>query len=317
MNNEKTGVVFDIHRGTTHDGPGMRTTVFLKGCPLKCAWCQNPESLSSDIQISWNEKKCIGCMSCKNACINKAVIADENGISINKELCKKCFSCTDACPTGALKKVGTSWTVSELVKEACKDDMFFDEFDGGITVSGGEPTAQPQFLKAFFEELKSQGKNVALDTCGFTTRKVLQELFPLVDIFLYDIKIFDKTEHKKFTGVENDLILENFLWLVEMVRENPEKKIWVRTPLIPEATSTENNISQIGAFLQKNDDVIERWELCAFNNVCKDKYRQLNVEWEYKDNSLMHNSETQSLLVIAKRFLGEKAIVSGLVAKED
>lgn len=310
-----TGLIFDIYRATTHDGPGMRTTAFFKGCPLKCEWCQNPESICKKPQIAWNGKKCIGCRTCVSECTQNAVIADEKGIHIKHSECTDCFKCTDECPSGALKKVGKQYTVKELADELCKDEMFFDEFDGGITASGGEPTLQFDFLKELFIELKSRNKHLALDTCGMAKPEVYKELFPLTDIFLYDIKILDAQKHKEFIGADNKLILENIELIVNLIKENPLKQIWIRTPLIPNATATEENIEQIAEFLDKYHNIIDRWELCAFNNVCKDKYRQLNKVWQYQDEKLINYQVAENLLDIARTYYKGDIIISGLTAK--
>lgn len=316
MQERKKGLIFDLHRGTTHDGPGMRTAVFFKGCPLSCDWCHNPEGISYGQEIRWTKKKCIGCLTCQEQCQFDAVIADENGIHIDTALCQKCGYCTRECPALALEMVGKYWDVDELVTEACKDDMFFEDFQGGITVTGGEPMMQYEFLVEFLKKIKERGYNTALDTSGFCLREALEKVYPYVDTFLYDIKLMDKSKHVEYTGVSNQLILNNLMWLIQKNQGSPSKKIWIRTPLIPGVTSQEENIEDIGRFLKgENLKGIERWELCAFNNVCKDKYQKIGKEWRYGGTPLMTEKEVGDCLRIAQRYVGGKAVVSGLTAK--
>lgn len=310
------GIVFDIHRGTTHDGPGMRTTVFFKGCPLRCRWCHNPESFLPGQQLQWDAKRCIGCRSCVAACPEGAVTLDANGLHIDCERCRSCFSCARQCPSEALQIVGRSWNCADLVREACKDEMFFGDFDGGVTVSGGEPTSQPEFLVEFLRGLKARGVHTALDTSGFTTAAVLDAAFPWVDVFLYDIKLLDDAAHRQFTGVSNERILQNLRHLAEKLRQSPGKRLWIRTPLIPGATATTENLTAIGSWIAKEiSDVVERWELCAFNSVCKEKYHKLAVAWDYETTPLLTEETVQQLAAAAKPYVGDRLVVSGLTAK--
>lgn len=314
----ETALVFDFHRGTTHDGPGMRTTVFFKGCPLHCQWCHNPESISPYRQLVWTGRKCIGCRTCVDTCPSQAITLTAEGVQIDRERCRSCFSCAKSCPSQALHVVGKEWNIPDLVREACKDKMFFEDFEGGVTVSGGEPTLQSDALLSFLEQLKAEGVETALDTSGFAKWTLYEKLFPFVDIFLYDIKLMDTDSHKRFTGVDNGLILENLLKLADKLRTNPGKRLWIRTPLIPEATATRENIELIGRYIGEHLlDVIERWEFCAFNNVCTTKYRELHQKWAFENVPLMEECETQKLASVAKAFVGEKVVVSGLTRKPD
>ena len=311
------GLIFDIHRGTTHDGPGMRTTAFFKGCPLRCNWCQNPEGISAHAIPVWNEKKCIGCGICVESCTNDAISLSTEGIRIDRIKCQSCFTCTKECSTGAIKQTGILYDVFTLADELCKDKMFFDEFKGGVTISGGEPTLQPDFLFALLQELKQRGIHTALDTCGLCSSEVLLSLIPVTDVFLYDIKLSDAKKHFFYTGVDNSHILENFKTLCKQANEGKSNfHIWVRTPLIPRATATEENIQAIGRILSPFHDVIDRWELCSFNNVCKDKYRQLHMHWEYIAEPLMPQDQVDYLTNVARKmFSAEKVVISGLTAK--
>ena len=312
------GLVFDFHRGTTHDGPGMRTTVFLKGCPLHCQWCHNPESINPNREIQWDEKKCIGCLQCVNNCLNGAIEERDGRLVINHDKCQQCYICTDNCPSKAISVVGKYWEIPDLVKEACKDKMFFGDFKGGVTISGGEPVLQYHFLIEFIEELKKEGVNIAIDTCGFGKREVYEKIYPYVDVFLYDIKLMDSKLHEQYTGVNNNLILSNLKNIANKARVDGEKRIWIRTPLIPGATATIENIDAIGSFIRRElIDVIERWELCAFNNVCKEKYQKLDKNWKFENEKLMTIEEVGELSKVAKSYVGDLLVVSGLTRKEE
>lgn len=307
------GLIFDFHRGTVHDGPGMRTTVFFKGCPLQCEWCHNPESIKPNEELQYDKNKCIWCLVCIDTCKKEALESTESGIKINRSKCNRCFLCVKKCPSKALNKVGSYWDTEELVNEALKDQMFFKDFSGGITVSGGEPILQHAFLYDFLVALKEKNIDIALDTSGFGRREIFEKIYPLVDTFLYDIKFIDEKEHIKFTGVSNKTIISNLKYIANNIRKDRCKKIWIRTPLIPSATATHKNIDEIGTFIEKELlDVIDRWELCAFNNVCKEKYIKMNKKWKYEQTTLLTEKEVSSLKSIAEKYARDLVIVSGL-----
>lgn len=312
----KKGLIFDFHRGTTHDGPGMRTTVFFKGCPLHCKWCQNPESIYPDRELQWDERKCIGCLNCIKCCDTGAVYRGTKGIEIDHSRCAKCYTCVSECPSTALNLIGNYWEVQELVREVCKDKMFFADFNGGVTVSGGEPVLQHEFLLAFLKALKAENVNVALDTSGFGKANVYEEIIPFVDVFLYDVKFINEELHRKYTGVGNRLILKNLVNIAEKIREKKDTRLWIRTPLIPGATATCENMEEIGTFIDKKlTDILERWELCAFNNVCREKYVKLQRKWDYRDTELMDEESVQNLADISRKYVGDRLVVSGLTRK--
>ncbi len=315
MNKEPTALIFDFHRGTTHDGPGMRTTAFFKGCPLHCAWCHNPESIAPHAQLQWSPRPCIGCGTCINTCPQKALSLSSQGISIAHNLCQHCFACVEECPTGALEQLGKTWTMNTLCKEVCKDKMFFDSFEGGITISGGEPMMQTQAVATLLAMIKGQKIHTALDTCGVATQQQYAQVFPLVDTFLYDLKLFDSELHRQFTGSGNERILDNFQWLSSQIASHPEKQLWVRTPLIPGATDTAENLHALGAYLAQHP-AVSRWELCAFNNVCRDKYEKLGLSWTYADTPLLADCHAKSCLSIAQQYVGSRAVLSGLTSKD-
>ncbi len=309
-------LTIDVSHGTTHDGPGMRTTVFVKGCPLRCAWCQNPESISRRNEVWWDKTNCIGCMSCADACTHGALTADDNGIQIDREACAVCGECADACPTEAMSRQGQEYDLDTLVKEVLKDKRYYQQFGGGVTCSGGEPLLQYEFVAEFFRRMHAEGITTALDTCGCVPAENLKAVLPCTDYILYDMKLLDSAAHKQFTGAPNERILENLLYAAEYVRtaERP-MEIWIRTPLIPTATATAENIRAIGTFIRNHlSDVVTRWELCAFNGVCAAKYDKLGLKWAFDGMGAMSRSDIEPLKEAALSVMPkEKVIITGMI----
>lgn len=299
---EIEGTILEIIRMSTEDGPGLRTTVFFKGCPLSCAWCHNPESISPRPQIHWVSANCIGCGICIKTCPNKALTKTEKGIRIDRSVCKGCGSCAGECPTTAMDLWGKKWTVRNLADELVKDRVYFEQSGGGVTLSGGEASLQSDFCLALLKELKSRGIQTALDTCGQVSQAILSGLLPYVDILLYDIKEIDTEKHKKFTGTGNERILDNIIFAANYIKTHPSPKtFWIRTPIIPQTTDSPENIRGIGDFINRNlHGTVNRWELCSFNNLCRDKYRRLGEHWMYADRDLLEKSQMEELCQIAK-----------------
>jgi len=299
---ETQGTILEIVRMSTEDGPGLRTTVFFKGCPLHCAWCHNPESISPKPQIHWLEASCIGCGICVETCPEKALKSTGKGIRINRSLCSGCGLCAEECPTTAMELLGRKWNVHNLADELVKDRVYFEQSGGGVTLSGGEAALQKDFCLALLKELKSRGIQTALDTCGQLPRTTLAEVLPYVDILLYDLKEIDNEKHRQFTGSGNEKILANIIFAADYIKTHASPKtFWIRTPVIPDATDTPENIRGIGEFIKsKLHNTVNRWELCAFNNLCRDKYRRLEIDWLYADRELAEKSLMKELCRIAK-----------------
>ncbi|MFX1479701.1 MAG: glycyl-radical enzyme activating protein [Promethearchaeota archaeon] len=298
---QEKGLFFNIQRMSIEDGPGIRTTVFMKSCNLKCIWCHNPESILKKRQLEWFKHKCIGCNTCIDACTSNALTFDEIGLKIDRIQCNVCGKCVEECPSTALKMIGEWWTVEDLFNEVNKDKVYYIESEGGITVSGGEPTLQSAFLLSFLEKCKENGISTALDTCGYNKKDTYGRLLPFVDLVLFDIKIFDNEEHKKFTGVSNELILENARWISEYLKKE-NKQMWIRTPMIPNYSSTEKNVREIGQFIvEKLKNYPERWDLLTFNNLCISKYERLGLDWALKDEPLMSKDQIEKLYETAKQ----------------
>ena len=302
--------ILDIQRMSTEDGPGLRTTVFFKGCPLACAWCHNPESISPKSHVEWLGVRCIGCRTCESVCPQKGIRLDETGVHTS-ERCTACGACTAACPTQALEMKGTGYTADALYDTLMKDRAYWGS-EGGVTLSGGEVTLQWKGALSLLQKLKDAGVNTAVDTCGFTQWETLERLLPVTDVFLYDLKLFDDELHKRYTGQSNALILSNFERLTEACRQKG-KRIWVRTPIIPGATDTDENIRALAGVVS---DRVEKWELCAFNNLCRDKYERLGKEWAFKDAALMTKARMEALTALAEESGAPETVWSGSTALE-
>lgn len=279
---------------STEDGPGLRTTLFVKGCPLKCKWCHNPESISIKRQNEWFKVNCMGCGECVKNCPQNALSFDESGLVIDRNLCIVCGKCVDNCPTGAIETKGVEMSVNDIFEELIKDKSYFGK-DGGVTLSGGEIMIQAKETAELLKLLKEANIGTAIDTCGLCKREDLDLVFPYTDIFLYDIKLIDSNRHTQFTGVPNEIILNNFNYLADKIKDT-EKHLWVRTPIIPGATDTDDNIRGISKFIKGKYD---KWEMCAFNNLCRDKYERLYQNWFYQKTQLMTKKRMNELLNIA------------------
>lgn len=317
---EDRALLFDIYRGTTHDGPGMRSTAFFKGCPLSCRWCHNPEGIARTQAIWWEPKTCIGCMTCVNTCPHGAIIAAEDGLEIDRSLCDNCGACVEACPARAMTFIAKAWEMDELVKELCKDKAYYNQTSGGVTVSGGEVLLQADFVAELFKRLHQCQIHTALDTSGLAPIQTVDRVLEHTDCVLYDLKLMDSQQHKRFTGVDNALILENAKHIASRINSgNLKAEMWIRTPLIPDATATPDNIRRIGNFIaQELGDAVTRWEMCSFNNSCINKYNKLGIDWEYAQTPLMNRKEVNELLEVAKAsgVAEERIIVTGIIHED-
>lgn len=305
------GLILRIQRMSTEDGPGIRSTVFFKGCSLRCVWCHNPESISARPQVHWVGSRCIGCMSCVEACPKKALTGTDSGIAIDRKACTGCLSCASACPSTAMEVYGRLYTAQELVNEVLKDRVYFEKSGGGVTLSGGEPTQQSGFAREVLKALKEQGIRTALDTCGQCPWERLEKLLPYTDLLLYDLKLMDEELHREYTGLCGGQILRN----LARVREYWEKtgrtaQIWVRTPVIPFHTDSAENIRAIGSFIRDTlDGAVARWELCAFNDLCTHKYDGLGIDWKCSGYGLVTGDDLRHLGQVAGDALGNHEIV--------
>jgi len=268
----ETGLVFNVQKYSVQDGPGIRTTVFLKGCPLCCAWCHNPESQSAKPELTFNASRCLGCGECRTACSLAAALPLQGPLPAQVGGCTTCGQCVDACPTEARQLVGQRWSVADVMAEIVKDGIFYDESAGGVTFSGGEPLSQPAFLKELLAACRSRGLRTAVDTCGFACTHVLLEIARLADLILFDVKLMDDTKHRQYTGVSNVPILEN-LRALDQIHDN----LWLRVPLIPGVNDDEANLDAVGRFAASLPGV-RRVSVLPYHKFGAEKSRRLGNE---------------------------------------
>ncbi len=316
-----TGRILHIQRLSTEDGPGIRTTVFFKGCPLHCEWCHNPESLSRQPQIQWFVVRCIGCRTCIEACPKDCITLTETGMALDRERCDACGDCVKACPAGARELLGRDVSADELLAELAKDRAFYEKSGGGVTLSGGEPTFQADFAEELLAKLKEAGISTALDTCALTSTHILERLLPYTDLVLFDLKILNTDLHMQYTGIANDPILENLAFIKHYFEEHTvHSGLWIRTPLIPQATDSDENLTEIGRYLSEQfDGIVGRWELCAFNNLCRDQYARLGLEWKYATTPLLSQAEVRRCEQVAKSAFAhpERVMATGATRLEE
>ena len=305
-----TGTTFNIQRFSIHDGPGIRTTVFFKGCPLHCAWCHNPEGIAAEPELVWYEPRCIGARDCLDACPVDALELSNEGMHINRQLCDACGACVQACPAVALEVIGRTWAPDELLVEVQKDTAFFETSGGGVTLSGGEPMRQVDFLLAFCQLCRRAELHVALDTCGAAPWACYERVLPLVDLVLYDLKVYDRHRHRAATGTDNDQILENARrisrWGVPL---------WIRTPIIPGHTADTGNIEALARFIASELAPVERWDLLAYTNLGQPKYHRLDRPYMLEGVELVGRDEMEALQQLATRWI-PTAVWSGATSPE-
>lgn len=270
------GIVFDIKRLSYDDGPGLRTTVFLKGCPLHCLWCHSPESQTSKPQLVFYQNKCVLCGRCVAVCPEGVHNLQDAKHQINWEKCKNCGKCTELCPTVALEIKGRKFSVQKLFKEILKDKVFYINSGGGVTISGGEPLNQAEFVKAVFELCQKEGIHTALDTSGFSKTELLKLVIPYTDLFLFDLKHMDDREHRRLTGVSNGLIHSNLRLLAEM-----DKDIQIRVPLIPGYNDMDENILATAEFVSSLG--ITQIAFLPYNKMAGSKYTWMGRKYTLEE----------------------------------
>lgn len=269
------GIVVDIHRFSLHDGPGIRTSIFLKGCPLHCKWCHNPEAVSPKPQLSFNAEKCKDCFECVEVCPSGAhqIINGKHKVDFGK--CTLHKECVDVCPNGVLWIIGDVMNVEEIMKVVLKDKDYYSNSGGGITITGGEPMAQFEFTKELLLTAKKNNIHTCIETCGYSSTDRYLELLSLVDLFLFDFKETDPLKHKDYTGVDNKLILKNLSALYEN-----GAKIILRCPLIPGVNDSDEHLSGIVKLAEEYPN-IEGIELMPYHNIGQDKAKKIGKENEF------------------------------------
>jgi len=276
----RTPLIFEIKGNALDDGPGIRTVVFFKGCPLSCSWCHNPEGRRTRMEIAYDRKECIGCGACITVCPEKAVSPDHIH-HVDRSKCTLCFQCVESCPAGALSRVGRNMTVDEIAAEVLKDKPFFDTSGGGVTFSGGEPVLFMAFLSDLLKQFKKHRVHTLLETSGFFDFDKFEALvFPYLDMIYYDIKILNSDAHRRHTGVPNERILENFEKL-----SKTGAPLLPRTPLVPGITDTTDNILGIAGYLAKLN--IKKAALLSYNPLWHDKMTKIGADSPYRSDAIM------------------------------
>ena len=289
--------ITNIQKFSIHDGDGIRTTVFFKGCPLKCEWCHNPETQRFEKEMQVDREKCTGCGTCASVCPNGAVrMTEDHRPAWDPKACTFCGKCENFCPAGSREIVGREYTVKELTKELMKDQMFYEESGGGVTFSGGEVMSMDMdFILAMAKELKRQDVTLTIDTCGYVPYERFEKILPYVNTFLYDVKVMDPELHKKYMGTDNKLILENLIRLSQ-----DGARIYIRIPTIKEVNGNEQNMKETIAFLKEHDIHPAGVNLLPYHDTWSGKYAKLDMEYKGTD---LHAPDKEEMEAFAALFV--------------
>ncbi|NVO21273.1 MAG: glycyl-radical enzyme activating protein [Bacteroidetes bacterium] len=302
----KQGLIFDIKRYSINDGPGIRVTVFFKGCPLSCAWCHNPESQSFDVQKLYTIARCMSCNSCVQACPNQALsLSNGEGIKTKQDLCDNCGVCAEVCPSKAVEMCGKEWSAELVMKEIRKEMLVMKTSGGGVTFSGGEPLANPELLVELLSACKAEEIHTAVDTSGFAKKDILLKIATVTDLFLYDLKLIDPERHKKYTGASNTIILENLKELSK-IHEN----IILRVPLIERINTDEESIKEMIDYIVSLPGLTKHVNLLPYHSIAAVKYARLGGTYNHENlNEPGHDRQ----LAIQDQFnkAGINAVIGG------
>ncbi len=305
-------LIFDIRRYSINDGPGIRITIFMKGCPLKCAWCHNPESQSPKVQKLYTESKCIGAQDCIKVCPEDALTLTPQGIITDGEKCTLCGLCAEACPTKAIEMSGKMYTSGELMAIIERERIHMEHSGGGVTFSGGEPLMHPEFLTEMLKKCGEKKLHRTVDTCGFVATETLLDVARFTDLFLYDLKLMDPIQHKKWTGVDNRLILKN---LKELVKSG--SKINIRIPFIANVNTSENEITKMAQFIselrssQQNPKtdvegnkpcIMPSVNILPYHDIARGKYKKLKVNYNSETLKEPTQHQIQQLISIFSQY---------------
>ena len=285
-----SATVTNIQGYSIHDGPGIRTVVFLKGCPLRCKWCANPENLESDVQIGFLSKLCTGCGRCAKACGNGAILSGD-GPRIDRSACVRCLRCVDACFYGALVRYGEKKTSEEIFDKVRRDKMFYETSGGGVTVSGGEPLLHADFVSELFARCREDGIHTCIETCGCVAQNAFDRVVPVTDLFYFDLKIAQPDLHRKYTGAGNAQILSNAAYLA-----GTGAKILFRQPLIPGVNDTNENISATADFILSLHRPDLALQLMPYHRMGLSKYAALDVPYELEHLQIMNAEQIDEIL---------------------
>jgi pyruvate formate lyase activating enzyme len=296
MGEEKSGIIFNVMRYSVHDGPGIRTTVFFKGCPLRCRWCHNPESFTGQLQATYRPNRCLRCGDCLPVCRAGAIGKQEGNIVTSWDQCCQCGECVAVCPAEAREVVGRVVGATELMEEIARDTIFFDESGGGVTFSGGEPLLQPEFLMSLLQACRTKGIHTAIDTTGYAPPEIVEQISDWTELFLYDLKVMDEARHLEYTGVSNKLILKNLRWLSER-----GKDIIIRLPVIPGMTDSSENIRRVGKFVASLPN-IAALELLPYHAAGLGKYERLRLNYTMPETVQVSPAEVDRIAGELRRY---------------
>jgi len=303
----EAGWVTNLQDFVVHDGPGLRVLIFLKGCPLKCRWCQNPESLAPLPEIAFHSSLCLGCLKCLEVCPISGAIVEDKEQRIDRSKCISCMACVDTCLGTALRRVGEWMSVEQVLQRIVRYKPFFDHSDrGGITLSGGEPTFQPEFALRLLKSCREMGIHTVMETCGYTNYETLRRIAQNVDLLIYDIKHMDEVSHITGTGRPNCLILKNLRRLCKEV----DTEITVHVPLIPGFNDDDANIGKTVEFVTSLKK-IKHVDLLPFNELASGKYRAMGLDWEYAEGRRQSPEKLARLQKIAQSY-GLEVNIGGL-----
>ena len=286
MSSNKKLLLFDVQRFSIHDGTGIRTTLFTKGCPLQCVWCQNPESQKIKPEIAYYFESCIKCNLCIDICPNNAI--DSTTYISDYEKCNACGKCIEVCNTNSRRLIGKSYDTEEIISLALKDVDFYKTSNGGITITGGEPFMFPEKLEEILKQLKSQNLNINIETAGFFNLDKVKLLLKYIDSIFFDIKLIDQEKHKYFTGVSNDKIIKNFEYLVANF-----SNITPRMPIIPDVNDSENCIRSVATFLNKNN--CKEIHLLPFNTLGNSKIERIDTSAKVYKKDFLSTSKLNEI----------------------
>jgi pyruvate formate lyase activating enzyme len=292
--NDMKGLVFNIQRYSIHDGPGIRTTVFFKGCPLRCKWCSNPESIGSQPEILVREARCNGCRRCIDVCSPGALSLASTGLWLDRKKCDLCLKCIDACWEDAIEVAGRFMSLDEVIDECRRDELFYHNSGGGVTLSGGEPLMQADFALAILDKCKALGLNTALDTCGHVQWPVLERALEYADLVLFDVKHLDADEHRDGTGADNGLILAN----LEKTMKHGKARIWIRVPVIPGYNDSHQYMKGLARRL--NGMKAEKVSILGYHEWGRPKYQSLGKAYQLNGRKPLSDESMREIIGIFK-----------------
>ncbi len=282
----KSGIVFNIQKFSVNDGPGIRTVVFLKGCPLHCQWCANPESQLVIPQIFHDEKKCSHCHHCQSVCLQEAIRFEKDQIKINPSLCKQCLRCIHECPNSALEMQGKEKNIEEILKVVLQDEVFYEESGGGLTLSGGEVLLQADFAAELLKEAKKKHLHTCIETTGFSSFEDFKKVIEYVDYIFFDCKHWNDQKHQEATGLSHKKILKNLAYAASL-----DKELMVRIPVIPGFNADLSDALEFSKLF--NDLHVQQCQLLPFHQFGENKYELLKKEYAYKNINALHREDLE------------------------